>query len=227
MLVTLTLPSMCLRSCIKPAKARKFFDPQPWKERPFIVFAVSCLFGLVGLYIPYFYVDSFARSKGLADTQLPLYLLPIMNAGSFMGRLVSLSYLNLTSNAPRSSCDIDFVLYCRPHWSSSDSDSLCFDERDRSICMGCSRFSGWVGSILCFLRLLLGNLSLTDHDDRCCGSLPGHERTWHAYRYGMYSMLNRAIDRFPDWRCSCERRVGKSAGSVFAFFMAWTSHQVC
>lgn len=74
---------------LKPAVARKFFDPRPWTETPFVVFATSCFLGLIGLYIPYFYVNSFARDKGSSRTQLSLYLLPIMNAGSFIGRLVS------------------------------------------------------------------------------------------------------------------------------------------
>jgi hypothetical protein len=89
MLVTLMLPVMYLRLRFKPPAARPFFDPQPWTETAFVTFAIACLFGLVGLYIPYFYIDSFAREKGLADTDLAHYLLPIMNAGSFVGRIVS------------------------------------------------------------------------------------------------------------------------------------------
>lgn len=89
MLVTLLLPVTCLRMRIKPAVARRFFDPKPWTELPFAIFAAACLFGLVGLYIPYFYIDTFARENGLAATELALYLLPIMNAGSFVGRVVS------------------------------------------------------------------------------------------------------------------------------------------
>lgn len=89
MLTTLILPVTCLKMRFKSPVARRFFDPQPWTEAPFVVFAVACLFGLIGLYIPYFYVDSFAREKELADASLALYLLPIMNAGSFAGRVVS------------------------------------------------------------------------------------------------------------------------------------------
>jgi len=90
MLITLILPSTCLRMRLKPAVARRFFDTKPWTEIPFAVFAAACFFGLIGLYIPYFYVDSFARQEKLADTELAIYLLPIINAGSFIGRVVSL-----------------------------------------------------------------------------------------------------------------------------------------
>lgn len=90
MLVTLILPVTCLRMRFTPPVARRFFDPKPWSEKPFATFAGACFFGLIGLYIPYFYVDSFARESRLADTELALYLLSIMNAGSFVGRVVSL-----------------------------------------------------------------------------------------------------------------------------------------
>ncbi|KAF2869474.1 major facilitator superfamily domain-containing protein [Massariosphaeria phaeospora] len=92
MLVTLILPVTCLRMRSKPPAARRFFDPQVWTETPFVTFAVSCFFGLIGLYIPYFYIDSFARENELAGTNLALYLLPIMNAGSVVGR-VTLCYI--------------------------------------------------------------------------------------------------------------------------------------
>jgi hypothetical protein len=95
MLITLTLPSTCLKMRLKPAVARRFFDPKPWTETPFVVFAVSCLFGLIGLYIPYFYVDSFARDRELVNAQLVPYLLSIMNAGSFVGRLVSCLFISI------------------------------------------------------------------------------------------------------------------------------------
>lgn len=90
MLVTLILPVTCLRIRLKPPIARRFFDAQPWTETPFVTFAIACFLGLIGLYIPYFYINSFAREEGLADTELSLYLLPIMNAGSFVGRVVSI-----------------------------------------------------------------------------------------------------------------------------------------
>ncbi|KAF2634175.1 MFS general substrate transporter [Massarina eburnea CBS 473.64] len=92
MLVTLLLPMICLKMRVRPTVARQFFDPQPWTELPFATFAASCFSGLIGLYIPYFYIDSFARENGLAATQLALYLLPIMNTGSVFGR-VTLCYI--------------------------------------------------------------------------------------------------------------------------------------
>lgn len=47
------------------------------------------LIGYIGLYIPWFYANSFATSNKVVDAKLAIYLVPLLNAGSFVGRIVS------------------------------------------------------------------------------------------------------------------------------------------
>jgi hypothetical protein len=47
--------------------------------------AMTLLFSSV--YIPYFYLQDYAASR-ITDQRLPLYLLSIMNAASFFGRIL-------------------------------------------------------------------------------------------------------------------------------------------
>ena len=89
MLVTLILPMSCLKMRLKPSVARRLFDTSAWTEGPFLVFAVTCFVGFIGLYVPYFYIESYALDKNIFGKNIAFYLLPIMNAGSVFGRVVS------------------------------------------------------------------------------------------------------------------------------------------
>ena len=88
MLVTLALPVLCLRMRIKPSTARSFFDTNAWREPSFLLMTTACFVGFLGLYIPYFFIQSFAGQKDVINSNTAVYLLPIINAGSFVGRIV-------------------------------------------------------------------------------------------------------------------------------------------
>ena len=90
MLGTLILPITCLKMRIKPSSVRRLFDRQAWTEASFLVFAGGCFIGFVGLYIPYFYIETFALQKEIFNENTAFYLVSILNAGSFFGRIVSL-----------------------------------------------------------------------------------------------------------------------------------------
>ncbi|KAF2230512.1 MFS general substrate transporter [Viridothelium virens] len=92
MLATLSLPLTSLRMRFKPATARKVFDPKPWTELPFAIFAFACFVGFSGLYVPYFYIESFVLQKNIFSVRVAFYVVPILNAGAFIGRLL-LSFL--------------------------------------------------------------------------------------------------------------------------------------
>lgn len=40
------------------------------------------------MYIPFFYVQNFAASRGITGTSLAFYMLPVMNAASVFGRII-------------------------------------------------------------------------------------------------------------------------------------------
>lgn len=69
---------------------RPLFDASALRELPFITFALGAFCGFIGLYLPFFYVPSYALSVS-PDTVTPgfsLYLISIMNAASVPGRIL-------------------------------------------------------------------------------------------------------------------------------------------
>ena len=93
MLTTLTVPLFAMKMRMKPSVARRLFDTSALTETPFTVFAIASFFGSTGLYIPYFYVESYARELGIVQqADLVFYLVAFLNAGSVVGRLVSLQH---------------------------------------------------------------------------------------------------------------------------------------
>jgi MFS family permease len=86
-LLVVLIPS-CL--AIKPRLAprqSKFFLPSAFKEVPYVIliFALSCLF--IGMFPPIFLIPEFAITQGMSNT-LSFYLLAILNAASFPGRVL-------------------------------------------------------------------------------------------------------------------------------------------
>ena len=87
MLVTLTVPVATLRMRWRPRKVRKLFDGKACNEAPFLLWACYLFVSLLGLYLPSFYIQLYGA--GFIREDNALYLLPVLNAGSFVGRLVS------------------------------------------------------------------------------------------------------------------------------------------
>ena len=57
-------------------------------EPEFTCVAAAFFFAFLGAYAPYFYIETFCLEIGIASAQLIPYLLPIINAGGFLGRIV-------------------------------------------------------------------------------------------------------------------------------------------
>ena len=89
MLATLTIPIAAMRMRTKPPAKRRLVDPAALREVPFVVFCIASFFSFMGLYIPFFFIDQFALQKLGIGSDLAFYLLPLLNAGSFFGRIVS------------------------------------------------------------------------------------------------------------------------------------------
>ena len=85
---TLAIALAVLRVRIRPPKRRLLFDVAAFKEPPFTLFTAGVFFGLMGVYIPGFYVQNFAIQKNITDGNLATFLLPILNAAGILGRLV-------------------------------------------------------------------------------------------------------------------------------------------
>ncbi|RDL36934.1 uncharacterized protein BP5553_04367 [Venustampulla echinocandica] len=88
MLVTLIIPVAGMRMRLKPSSARRIFEMEAWKEPPFSLFGLGTFLGFMGLYVPFFYIQIYALEKRIVTEDLAFYLLPLLNAGSFFGRII-------------------------------------------------------------------------------------------------------------------------------------------
>lgn len=86
---TLIVPLTVMKMPVKPSTHRKIFDPTAWRETPYVILAIGMFVGFMGLYIPFFYVQTYSIEKNIMTEDLAFYLLPILNTGSLFGRLVS------------------------------------------------------------------------------------------------------------------------------------------
>ena len=87
-LVTLIVPLSTMKVRTRPTGVRKLIDLSAWKEAPFVYCATALFFGFLGMYVPFFYLQSYAIEHGYTDENLGFYLLAIINAGSIFGRIV-------------------------------------------------------------------------------------------------------------------------------------------
>ncbi|KAF2767929.1 MFS general substrate transporter [Teratosphaeria nubilosa] len=71
-----------------PPQARKLFDLKAFRETPYLLFSIGEFLGFMGLYIPFFYLQSYSSEKGIMGTNLAFYMLPILNAASIFGRVI-------------------------------------------------------------------------------------------------------------------------------------------
>ena len=87
-LATLSVANILLRTRVLPSSRRKFLDLPAWKELPYLFFNLGSFFTFIGLYAPFFYVQSYVLQKGIMGPGLAFYLLAILNAASTFGRVI-------------------------------------------------------------------------------------------------------------------------------------------
>lgn len=67
---------------------RKIVDFKHLKHIPYLLVCIGFFVGFLGLYVFYYYIQLYAINVAGTDTGLAFYLLAILNAGSFFGRLL-------------------------------------------------------------------------------------------------------------------------------------------
>ncbi|KAF2162590.1 hypothetical protein M409DRAFT_69147 [Zasmidium cellare ATCC 36951] len=85
-LATLLVPICVSRMLTKPGRVRKLLDMTAFTDGPFMLCVFGCFFGFAGIYVAFFYVPFFASSSGFWSASKSLYLVCILNTGSFFGR---------------------------------------------------------------------------------------------------------------------------------------------
>jgi predicted MFS family arabinose efflux permease len=72
----------------KNPQKRKVIDLRHFKDKLYLIACLSFFVNLLGLYVFYYFISFYATEVAGTDQSLANYLLPILNAGSFLGRLI-------------------------------------------------------------------------------------------------------------------------------------------
>ncbi|TGO34697.1 hypothetical protein BHYA_0185g00010 [Botrytis hyacinthi] len=94
-LLAATIPVLGMRVRTPPSATRKIFDTNAWKELPFLVTSIFFFLVFMGAYIPPFYVQSYALDTNVVGGDLVPYLLPLLNVGSFFGRIIPTHFADI------------------------------------------------------------------------------------------------------------------------------------
>ncbi|KAL9085409.1 MAG: hypothetical protein Q9159_004698 [Coniocarpon cinnabarinum] len=82
------LPLSTLKQRSRPPRVRRIWDSSALTEISFIAHGCTTFFAFAGFYIPFFYVQGFAQKAEIISGKLNFYLLALINAGSFVGRII-------------------------------------------------------------------------------------------------------------------------------------------
>ena len=85
-LATLLIPITVMKMRVKPAKARSLIDWTAFTDLPYMTFVIGTMIGFIGLYVGFFYTSYYGQATHLTSASLSFYLVPILNAGSVLGR---------------------------------------------------------------------------------------------------------------------------------------------
>lgn len=87
-LVTLVVSNTVMKVRVLPAARRKIIDLKAFTEAPYLLFVAGSFVAFMGLYAPFFYVESYSIEYGITDVSLAFYLLAIINSASVFGRII-------------------------------------------------------------------------------------------------------------------------------------------
>ncbi|KAF4626452.1 hypothetical protein G7Y89_g11708 [Cudoniella acicularis] len=85
-LALLTITCVGIKARLPPRKER-FLLPEAFKQLPYTALIASVFLMLLGLFIPFFYLPTYAIEHGMS-VGLASYLVSILNAASFFGRVI-------------------------------------------------------------------------------------------------------------------------------------------
>ncbi|KAI0378185.1 MFS general substrate transporter [Hypomontagnella monticulosa] len=87
-LATLAVPLAFSKMRAKPPRVRSIIDTTAFRDGPFWLCILACFLGYTGCYAAFYYIAFFSEANGWMDSNLALYLVPILNAASAFGRAV-------------------------------------------------------------------------------------------------------------------------------------------
>ena len=87
-MATLILPLAVIRPLQYPGKRRSLLDKNSLFDIPYLCFGLGTLFGYMGIYVVFFYIQLYALARTNMTSHLAFYLLALINAGSSLGRIL-------------------------------------------------------------------------------------------------------------------------------------------
>lgn len=87
-LALLLIPIFCMRMRIKPTTKRALIDMSAFKDPVWLFFVGVGTVGFTAVYTVIIFISFYAQNAGITSTELAFYLVPILNAGSVIGRTV-------------------------------------------------------------------------------------------------------------------------------------------
>ncbi|KAI7364892.1 MFS monocarboxylate transporter-like protein [Hortaea werneckii] len=95
-LATLIVPCLGIRTRTLPPPRKKLVDFSGFRELPFTLFCIAAFVGFIGLYVPFFYIELFAGEEAGLNSNLAFYMLPVLSAGSIVGRILPAFVADIT-----------------------------------------------------------------------------------------------------------------------------------
>ncbi|KAL2152604.1 hypothetical protein VTH82DRAFT_5788 [Thermothelomyces myriococcoides] len=77
-----------MRVRVLPKSVRRLLEPRAFLEVPYTMFTVGQFVGTMGMWVPFYYVNTYAIDAVGVNTGLAFYLVTILNSTSILGRLV-------------------------------------------------------------------------------------------------------------------------------------------
>lgn len=87
-LVTLAICNIVLRGPGASAKRRALVHRESLTDWPYVALILAYFTVFLGLYTPFFYVESFAVGNDIASEDTAFYLLAVVNLASILGRII-------------------------------------------------------------------------------------------------------------------------------------------
>lgn len=89
LLVLLAVAIILMKPRVKPTTLRRIWSSALLRHGPFITFSIGGFITLLSLYVPFYYIQLYARENLGITPDLSFYTLAIVNSGSVIGRIAS------------------------------------------------------------------------------------------------------------------------------------------
>ncbi|GAP91334.1 putative FAD monooxygenase [Rosellinia necatrix] len=87
-IVTLGISNIILRGPSGSKQRRKLIHRSSLSDWPYVTFVIGCCCVFLGIYTPFFYIQSYAISRELSSPNTSFYIVAAMNLSSIFGRII-------------------------------------------------------------------------------------------------------------------------------------------